>query len=195
MASSPTKARAPEASDFLSLDEAVRFFQESGFLYQTIPEIGELVASLGPKANTKDGFDKHFKETAFRHQYLRQVLEPYTRTPSAFSFLLGCDPVRYFALTVDPSVPQYQGHPIAVYVWGRNSDLECAKGSQAGNFTAKEWVNQLFYIPYPQIKGNFSEIHATLKEGGIIVAHPRLAFIVKSGTSIGYVWQGSPVNK
>lgn len=182
MASSPTKARAPEASDFLSLDEAVRFFQESGFLYQTIPEIGELVASLGPKANTKDGFDKHFKETAFRHQvspssrelcsmltgqYLRQVLEPYTRTPSAFSFLLGCDPVRYFALTVDPSVPQYQGHPIAVYVWGRNSDLECAKGSQAGNFTAKEWVNQLFYIPYPQIKGNFSEIHATLKEGGM----------------------------
>ncbi|KAI1357224.1 hypothetical protein F5Y08DRAFT_205609 [Xylaria arbuscula] len=195
MASSPTKVRAPEASEFPSLDEAVRFFQESGFLYQTIPKIGELVASLGPEAHTTDGFDKHFKETAFCHQYLRHVLEPYTRTPSAFSFLLGCDPVRYFALTVDSSVPQYQGHPIAVYVWGRNSELECAKGSQAGNFTAKEWANQLFYIPYPQIKGNFSEIHATLKEGGIIVAHPRLAFIVKSGTSIGYVWEASPVNK
>lgn len=100
-------------------------------------------------------------------QYLKQVLERYTQTPSAFSFLLGCDPVRYFALTVDSNVSQNQGHPIAVYIWGRNSDLECAQGSHTGHFTAKEWVNQLFYIPYPQIQGKFSETHATLKDGGM----------------------------
>jgi hypothetical protein len=61
-ARAPVPASAPESSHFLSFDEAVKSFQDTGFLFQTIPKIGEL---LSPEAKTTDGFDRVFKDIVF----------------------------------------------------------------------------------------------------------------------------------
>ncbi|CAI6101436.1 unnamed protein product [Clonostachys chloroleuca] len=167
MASTSDDDQAPEASQFSSFEEATRFFQENGFLYQTIPEIGKLFTSLGPEAKTRDGFNKYFKDIVFHHQHLKQFLEPYTQNLPAYAISLGADPTHYFTLTVDQEIHQGHGQPIAVYIWREGTKLECAQGSPSGKFITQQWGNRMFLIPYPQIKGQFKEIPAIMEGGGM----------------------------
>ncbi|SPJ72375.1 uncharacterized protein FTOL_02103 [Fusarium torulosum] len=178
-------------SPSITSENALLFYQEHGIYYQENPTIGSLAESLGSRALSRDGMSE-FLKLAGKDERAYKIIEPFLTGSLRFWFALGPDPGKFYASTIDPG----QDDIIVIYMWHPGTNLEFSHKSHIGVNKGAASSNGLVHIPYSYLKHvkKLEEYPVGLEKGGVLIVHPRLAFMVSEGLATGYVFKSSQDN-
>ncbi|RBA18548.1 hypothetical protein FPRO05_10841 [Fusarium proliferatum] len=175
-------------SSDITPENALAFYREHGIYYQENATIGSLAKSLGGQALTRDGMSEFFKLVE-KDERAHRIVQPFLAGSLRFWFTLGADPGKFYASTIDTD----QDDKIVIYMWHPATSLEFSHKSHIGANKGAGSSNGLVHIPYSFLKHvkKLEEHLVEMETGGLLIVHPRLAFMVSRGLATGYVFQST----
>jgi len=176
-----------QVSSSVSAVNAPSFLKEHGVFYQANPEIGRLVAQLDKEGAWEPSNFSRFVPILQNDPRVQKILESFDTECRPACWVLGSNyPKHYFASTILED--EDQDHKIAVYVCSAGSELQIFDRSHYLPSAGVKGANGMYEVPYVFLTRNkkLKEIGVQMKEGGVMIVHPRFSLGSSKGRAIGY---------
>lgn len=167
----------------ISADASIEFFRDFGIFYVENSEIGQLVSELDNHMLSNEDLDK-YKPILLKDERISKILESksYLESSALFVQRLASEPGRFFASTTTDSADT---NPL-LYVCSHGATFEFCQSSHRREWKGLTSPDGVVQIPYSQIRrrrkidATIIDIPFSLKQGGVVLIHPRLVIQLKT---------------